>query len=142
MEEAGIEQYGDMPREIFNQILKFSTGLDVLCNLRKHRKKKKADIIYHYAHRINGDRMAMNGSERRAQYCCDKLQEERKEFYKTRDRLFQENLALREENEAQRTQLAAIDSKLKELEAKFRPSEPSSPQKAGVNQENAPPGLI
>ena len=128
MEEAGIEQYGDMPTEIFNQILKFSQGLDDLCNLRKHRKKKKADIIHHYAHRINGDRLANNGIERRAQYCCDKLQEERKEFYKTRDRLFQENLALKEENAR--------------LKAQIPPSEPSSPQKAGVNQLNAPPGLI
>ena len=75
---------------------------------------------------------------KRAQYCCDRLQEEREKNYKLRD----ENYALSLENEAQRTQLAAIDSQLKELEAKFRPSEPQEPEKAGVNQENAPPGLI
>ena len=70
----------------------------------------------------------------RANYCCDKLVEEQMKNSKLRD----ENYALCLENEAQRTQLAAIDSQLKELEAKFHPSEPSSPQKAGVNQVNAP----
>ncbi len=147
-----MDQYDDMPPEIFKAIMKFERGLDAMMRLRgKNRATRKEEMVFHYAHARNGDRIAREGQQKafdknleeakwktdeskRAQYCCDKLVEEQMKNSKLRD----ENYALCLENEAQRTQLAAIDSKLKELEAKFRPSEPSEPEKAGVNQLNAP----
>ena len=100
-----------------NQILKFSTDLDICCNLRKKRKEKKAALIYHYAHRINGDRLALNGQESRANYCCDQLDKERKKLYKIRDKLFHETLALKEEIKALKEKNAHLQAQIRCLEA-------------------------
>ena len=128
-----LDQYDDMPKEIFRAVMKFAAALDELCRLRKTRKDRMKEIIHHYAHARNGDFMARENQQvafdtnlatimkeanegkwktdesRRAQYCCDRLQEEREKNSKLQD----ENYALKK--------------KIKELEASNRPRTASNP---------------
>ena len=135
-----MDEYHDMPDEIFKAIQKFADALDEVCRLRKKRKDRKKELVYHYAHARNGDRIVREEHEKgykkeheRANYCCDKLQEEREEFYKVRDKLFQENLALKDENqalslenEARLAQIKGMEQQIKELRAQIPPSDPQN----------------
>ena len=113
MEEAGIEQYSDMPREIFNNILKFSRSLDELCTLRKNRKKRKAELVYHYAHRINGDRMVMNQRLALVQQNAEKIDKEREKNSKLVDKNYDLTLeikALKEKNAHLQAQIRCMEA--------------------------------
>jgi len=116
MDEIGLEQYSDMPREIFNNIMKFSAALDKLCTLRKTRKKQKAALVDHYAHRINGDRIVMNNRLALVQQNAQKIDDERVR-----------NSKLVDKNWAQEKEIKALKEKNAHLQAQIRCMEAPTP---------------
>ena len=67
-------------------------------NDRKHFKKELVEAKW------------KSEESQRAQYCCDKLEEEREKFYKIRDKLFHENLALKEKNAHLQAQIRCMEA--------------------------------
>ena len=74
-------------------------------NDRKHFKKELLEAKW------------KSEESQRAQYCCAKLEEEREKFYKIRDKLFHETLALKEEIKALKEKNAHLQAQIRCMEA-------------------------